>query len=254
VVTSTRTRPYDAAQHLRNYAPHRATSRAAAVKRRHARKMWERIRAWLPESPRVLEIGPGHGAFAEALEGTGARYDAIEPSDALREELCAAGLTVTSEPVPPIDRPDRAYDLVYGAMLLENLPSMHEAGAFACEALRVLAPGGVLVLYSPDYVSWGSFFFDEHYTHSFVTSERRVRHLLETQGFEVARICRCLGWLTVRGNGFDAVLRVLVRAAMAPLALAPVRMLLSCLGLGELVWRLRKTFFVGIQVIARRPR
>jgi hypothetical protein len=139
-------------------------------------------------------------------------------------------------------------------MFIENLASLNEAGAFACEAFRVLRPGGVLALYSPDYPSWGSFFFDEHYTHNFVTSGPRLAHLLACQRFDVSETVHCLGWLDVRGGFWRSVRRNAVWAAMWPLSLPPVRGLCAALGLGRLVWKLRKTFFVGVLVIGRRPR
>ena len=138
-------------------------------------------------------------------------------------------------------------------MVLENLPTHDAAGDLICEVERVLRPGGCLALIFPNYLTWGSFFFDEHYTHSFVTTPRRVRHLLHSQGLTVVGEEHVLGWFWAEGGAGKNALRHLVNVAMWPLHRSGVRWLCQYAGLGELHWKVRKTLFEAVVMIARKP-
>ena len=239
--------------HLRGYRPDVHTGWYERLKARHSEAMVARLLSFLPDRPKVLELGPGFGHFARALrEATEVEYEGLEPSDFLRERLAAGGFAVSDEVAPPIRRPDACYDLVYASMFIENLPTVREAAGFAEEAKRVLKPGGLIVLIFPDCLTWGTFFFDEHYTHSFVTTERRVAHLLESQGFTVERTDQVLGWFWVKSGLLRNALRHLVTVAMWPLETRLVYWVLRYGGLGGLHFKLRKTFFQAVIMMARR--
>jgi SAM-dependent methyltransferase len=222
------------------------------VKTKYTESMYGLLSEYLPADAKVLEVGPGHGHFARRMRDAGLAYDAIEPSDPFREELEKQGFMVTKRKVPPIERDNDTYDLVHASMLIENLPTSHEAGEFACEAARVLKNGGILSLVFPNYLTWGSFFFDEHYTHSFETTPLRITHLLTTQGFKVERIEHTLGWFWVKGSVAKNITRHLVNIGMWPLHTAMARWTFEYLGLGQLHWKVRKTLFEAIVTIARK--
>ena len=126
---------------LRGYRSDPLSQRYDRVKANHSEKMSRLLAPYLPESPQVLEIGPGWGHFARAMAATNARYDAVEPSDFFRERLTRQGFDVSAEAVPPIPRASAQYDLVHASMLIENLPTVGEAAAFVGDAARVLKPG-----------------------------------------------------------------------------------------------------------------
>ncbi|MCD6185848.1 MAG: methyltransferase domain-containing protein [Deltaproteobacteria bacterium] len=222
------------------------------VKTRYTDIMFTLLGDYLMPKAKILEVGPGYGHFAKRICEAGLEYDAIEPSNYFRCALQEQGYNITKAPVPPIRRGSEIYDLVYAAMLIENLPSSHEAGEFACEVARVLKKGGVLCLVFPNYLTWGKFFFDEHYTHSFVTTPRRISHLLTSQGFDIVRMENALGWFWVEESLGKNVLRHLVNIMMWPIHTAAVRWTLEYIGLGELHWKVRKTLFDAVVVIARK--
>ena len=236
--------------HLSRYETDPHTGWYDRVKTRHTQAMVDLLSPFLGEAARVLEIGPGHGHFAREIRSRGHHYDAVEPSDGFRSALEADGFDVTAEPVPPIHRPSETYDLVYASMLLENLPTSYEAAYFVREAHRVLRPGGQMVLVFPDFMTWGRFFFDEHYTHSFVTTPRRVAHLLGTQGFRVLRQEPVLGWFWVRNTPLRAMVRHLANVAMWPMHTRLAYWCFTYAGLGELHWKVRKTFFEAVVSVA----
>lgn len=235
------------------YAPDSATGWAGRVKTRQAEKMVDFLAPLLPPKPRILDVGCGSGQFAHAVKRIDAVYDAIEASDVLRKKMHEQGFDVTPEIVPPIERESGTYDLVYGSMFIENLPTMDEAGNFAVEARRVLKPGGKLVLFFPNYLTWGAFYFSEHYTHSFITTDRRVRHLLEVQGLRILSSANVLGWFWVRSGFFKAIARHAVNVGVALLHTRLAYWTMRYLGLGELHWKLRKTLFEGIVMVAEKP-
>lgn len=235
---------------LENYGTDPHTGWYDRIKTRYVDEMVSSLHPHLPECASILEIGPGHGHFARAIAALGHRYDAIEPSGMFRRALQAQGFKASAEPVPPIEREDGAYDLVYASMVLENLPTSAEAAHFALEARRVLKPTGKLVLVFPDFMTWGSFFFDEHYTHSFVTTPRRVTHLLTTQGFSVERVDPVLGWFWARNTVPRAIARHIANVAMWPMHTRLAYWTFRYLGLGELHWKARKTLFEAIVLTA----
>ena len=237
---------------LNNYRTEPLSPFYNKVKVRHSNEMYRLLAKHLPSNAKVLEVGPGHGHFANKMREVGLDYDAIEPSDYYRLNLQERKFSVTEEPVPPIKRDNEIYDLVYASMLIENLPSSYEAAEFANEAARVLKPNGVIALIFPNYLTWGRFFFDEHYTHSFETTPRRVAHLLNSQGFEVLQTEHTIGWFWIKGGLFKNILRHLMNISMYIVHTPLVRWMAEYSGFGEIHWKVSKTFFESIVMLARK--
>lgn len=237
---------------LTNYRTEPLSPLYNKIKLRYTKNIYMLLREYLQPEAMILEIGPGHGHFARYTRGVGHSYDAIEPSDYFRKALLRQGIQVTAEAIPPVQRDSDRYDLVHASMLIENLPSSYEAGEFACEVSRVLKPYGLFCLIFPNYLTWGRFFFDEHYTHSFETTPRRVSHLLTSQGFEILRIEHTLGWFWVKESIFKNIIRHISNVGMWFFHLSAVRWTFEYLGLSELHWKVRKTFFEAIIVVARK--
>lgn len=237
---------------LNNYKADSSSPWYDRVKSRHSLQMLELLRPLLPENGKILEVGPGHGHFARAANAAGLHYEAIEPSDCFREKLIEQGFAVSGAAVPPIPHEDASIDLVYASMLIENLPTSYEAAEFVLESSRVLNQGGILLLIFPNYLTWRQFFFDEHYTHSFVTTPRRISHLLATQGFRIERQEHVLGWFWVNGSAPKNIIRHITNVIMRILNTSTAYWVFKYLGLGELHWKVQKTFFEAVVVVARK--
>ena len=193
-----------------------------------------------------MEIGPGDGSFAVAAVAAGWRYRAIEASATLADDLRAKGLDVTLAVVPPISQPTAGCDVLYADQVLEHLPGIEAAREFVAEANRCLRPGGILFVVVPDYLKERTFFWDVDYTHSFVTTERRVRQLVGDGGFEPERVVRAIGAAT--GPARDAL------AALSLLVNFPgVDALSRYTRTEEWVFRVRKNLFETLTIIARKP-
>jgi SAM-dependent methyltransferase len=194
----------------------------------------------------MYEIGPGHGTLAEQAVAAGWRYTAIEASSILVEVLRAKGLTVIESWTPPIPIPDASADVVYADQVLEHMSGIDAARQFTAEALRALRPGGVFFVVVPDYLKERAFFWDVDYTHNFVTTERRVRQLLNDGGFETLHLERGIGLAT--GVRRDAL------AAGALLVNLPgVNTLSRYTGTEDLLFKIRKNLFETLTFVARKP-
>jgi 2-polyprenyl-3-methyl-5-hydroxy-6-metoxy-1,4-benzoquinol methylase len=139
----------------------------------------------------ILEIGPGHGEFAARIIEAGYRnYDVVEPNSLLREKALRIGARrAKSYLVPQLSEADAAYDAIIICDVFEHLNDAREAQTFVSEAKRVLRPGGILFLLSPDLMDWREDFYNCDFSHSNPTTVRRTKEMfgnegLATLGFE----------------------------------------------------------------------
>ena len=195
----------------------------------------------------MVECGPGHGSLADQAVAAGWRYTAIEASPILVDVLRKKNLQVIESWTPPIPVPDASSDVVYADQILEHMSGIDAARQFTAEALRALRPGGVFFVVVPDYLKERTFFWDVDYTHNFVTTERRVKQLLNDGGFNLLKVERAIGVAT--GLGRDAL------AAGALLVNIPGCDALSrWTGTEDLLFRIRKNLFETLTFVAQKPR
>lgn len=102
----------------------------------------------------LLDVGCGNGAFAEILVRGGWKCSALELLADLAKEAKRRGIAVvrgdTAEPFPFARG---WFDIVFAGEILE-----HQVGDddFLAECQRVLKPGGILILTTPNLVSLGN--------------------------------------------------------------------------------------------------
>jgi SAM-dependent methyltransferase len=131
----------------------------------------------------VLEIGPGRGVFTDLCLRQGARYVAIEPNQEMAEDLRRRGVEVVSAIVPPVPDLGRTFDVVVMNSVIEHMNTMADALELSRQVHALLNPGGRFVLYAPDYANWRQHFFIGDFSHSYITSWRRLEELLISAGF-----------------------------------------------------------------------
>jgi SAM-dependent methyltransferase len=141
----------------------------------------------------VLEIGPGRGDFAEICLREGVEYSAIEANRQMAESLERKGASVVTAMVPPLPALDRQFDAIVMINVMEHMNSMQDALEITRQIRRVLKPGGKLVICSPDYLNWRHNFFNCDFSHSYVTTRRRLDQLLVNGGFGDMRSCHLCG-------------------------------------------------------------
>lgn len=206
------------------------------------------LRSLLDTSPRartVLEIGPGHGAFASACAEAGLGYTALDVNLRLLRTIQDRGHSSVRALAPRLPLADGSYDLAFASHVIEHSPTYRDALAFAAELGRVVTPGGLVALVAPDYLALGDDFWNCDYSHSFPTTRRRLRQLLRDAGLRVAGDDYLWGPLQ-GGAGALAGCTVGSRAAGAIARAIPGK-------LGERLYKARLTFARAILIRAQVP-
>jgi len=141
----------------------------------------------------VFETGPGRGVFADACLKAGAEYYAVEPNRQMAESLEKKGAKVVCAMAPPLPEMDRQFDFAVMINVMEHMNSMRDALQITQQIREVLKPKGKFVICSPDYLNYRHNFFNCDFSHSYVTTRRRLKQLLISGGFGNIRSCYLSG-------------------------------------------------------------
>jgi SAM-dependent methyltransferase len=170
------------------------------VQRRFARKLIAEDFSCLDSNSAVLEIGPGHGHFAQECLTKGFQYCAVEGSKILREELEEKGINVIDGHVPPFPVDSEKYDLFFAGMVIEHMPDHVAVTRFVEEIFRILRPGGRACLLFPNAYACGRLLWEMDYSHRYFATPRRIKQLCGQIGFTIVRSDRIIGWFWVRST------------------------------------------------------
>lgn len=106
----------------------------------------------LPPDGALLDAGGGTGRVAEAMRGHVARIVVADESNAmLRQTLDKRCLLAVQSPAERLPFPDASFDRV---LVVDAFHHFNHHRRTACELLRVLKPGGRLVIEEPDIEAW----------------------------------------------------------------------------------------------------
>ena len=163
------------------------------------------------QGDRVLEVGCGTAALAEAFARRGAEVVATDVSLrwlALAEkrlsESSAGDVELVACAAESLPFPDESFDVVAASDVIEHV---EDPRRFAAEAARVLRPGGVLFLATPNRFSlglephvrlWGVGYLPRPLAESYVQALRRTSYS-HVRLLSAAALSRLL-----RENGFGA--------------------------------------------------
>ncbi|MDA3917536.1 MAG: class I SAM-dependent methyltransferase [Deltaproteobacteria bacterium] len=221
-------------------------------KTKFSKDLFSKIFTFLRKDDIIVEIGPGLGHFAKETRIHGLEYIGFEPSKVLREKLQKNNINVRDEFIPPIPLENDCCDLVYASMILEHLPTHTKASEFSLEIARVLKKGGHVCLIVPNYLTSKEFFFEMDYTHSFVTTKRRVTNLLRDAELQLVEVQHVIGWFWVKSGFFHHILRHLINTLMVPVHFGVTTWFFEYIGLETLLWKIRKTFFESLIIVAKK--
>ncbi len=172
-----------------------ATARESAAKGTHAAVL-RALQAHVPAG-RVLDIPCGSGAFLRRIEAAG--YDAVG-GDIAPHAALHGHVAVVCDMARPLPLADASLDAVVS---IDGIEHIRRPFDFVGECRRVLRPGGVLVLSTPNISSarsrWrhlltgfhnkGKSPLDEEYPaprhHITLLSFPALRYMLHTQGFRI---------------------------------------------------------------------
>jgi len=222
------------------------------VKARFCKKLLDELLPSLNAGDMVVEIGPGQGHFALACQAKRMGYIGLEPSKVFREELREKGINVKAAWVPPIPMEDESCDLVYACTVLEHFPTYVEVSHFVNEVCRILKNQKYLCVVVPNYLTVKSFFFDMDYSHSYVTTRTKLLRLFEHAGLQVVDIQHVIGFFWVRSHFFHHIIRHTINIVMVPIYWGFITWMFEYLGQGQLLWKIRKTLYEHIIIIAKK--
>lgn len=131
---------------------------------------WRRIR--------LVEVGPGHGYFADLVTSRGCEYRFIDNSSPVINLMISKGHKAAE------DEP-KSFDVVWLSHVLEHSTDWMAARNLLSQSAELARSGGTVVVIGPDYLSWGARFFDTDATHGFPTTLRTVAQLMRDVGLDV---------------------------------------------------------------------
>ena len=82
----------------------------------------------------------------------------------------------------------KEFDCVYLSHVLEHFVSYPVVVDVVAGISSLLKQKGYMVIMVPDYLDWKEDFFNGDYTHSYVTTERRLRELVKDMDFEIVDV------------------------------------------------------------------
>lgn len=153
--------------------------------------------AHLPMPPagsrELLDVGAGNGDFLRRMELCGWNVHGIEPSEAGTASAVAHGLDVRAGTLETVDLESNRYDAVVMAHTIEH---MHAPLNDLATVYRILKPGGVICVITPNLESEGHRNFGRYWMH--LDSPRHLvlfnptslRNSMAGAGFEAIEMAR----------------------------------------------------------------
>lgn len=133
--------------------------------------------------PAILEIGCGHGFFADRCRESGLSYTAIEANAKLAGGLAKKGFDVVQDFAPPISLA-RKFDVIFMDQVFEHMKHRDQAIEMIETCRAHLHTRGILIICSPDIFTMREDFYSD-YTHSYPTSMPVLTQILSDGSFDV---------------------------------------------------------------------
>lgn len=143
---------------------------------------------YLPDQPRMLDVGCSIGATVRAAAGLGWRASGVDISRAAVEFCCQDGLDCHAIGGCELPFADETFDLVTNWHVIEHVPDVR---ATLREWYRVLKPGGVLMIETPASnfrkvrqlgAAYKKFFPPDHL---YTFNRRNLTGILEDEGYQM---------------------------------------------------------------------
>jgi ubiquinone/menaquinone biosynthesis C-methylase UbiE len=164
----------------------------------------------------VLELGAGWCDFINSVSAR--RRIAVDLWPGVAEAAATGVETHVRSADDLAFLADGTINLVFASNLLEHL-DRSQTDRLLAESLRVLAPGGRLVLVQPNFRLCSRRYFDD-YTHISIWSDVGLSNYLEANGWELERVAGRFLPLTVKSRlpVSSALIRTYLASPVKPLA------------------------------------
>jgi SAM-dependent methyltransferase len=166
-----------------------------------------------PEEARLLDVGCSSGAFLMTARKMGLDTAGVEPSAEAAETARRAGLNVFTGFLEAARFPDASFD---AATLIEVIEHLRDPRPLLAECRRVLKPGGILLITTPNAASWTAGLMGSRWDgfnltamggHVSFFNPRSIRLIAARTGFELVRIETRNVRFFERGQCPDAIYR-----------------------------------------------
>jgi SAM-dependent methyltransferase len=140
---------------------------------------------WVDPQDTVLDVGAGFCEFINAARAK--RRIAVDLNPDARQ-FADSGVELHTASASRLDfLGNGSVDVVFSSNFLEHLPDKDEVGKVVREVLRVLRPGGTLMLMGPNVRLIPGAYWD-FFDHHVALSERSLCELLAVTGFEIEHV------------------------------------------------------------------
>ena len=146
---------------------------------------------WLNAQPNgeLLDVGCGNGSFLAGMKKLGWNVSGVEPdANAAKIAMDRLAVSIAVGTLEKANFSDNSFDAITAHHVIEH---MHDPIGFLRESLRLLKPGGKLVVTSPNVASWGHRVFRMSWReldvprHLHIFSPQTIRICAEEVGFTV---------------------------------------------------------------------
>lgn len=164
----------------------------------------------------VIELGAGWCDFINSV--TAGRRVAVDVWPGVTQAAASGVETHVASADDLGFLPDGSADIVFASNLLEHLTHA-QVDALSDEVLRILAPGGRLILVQPNFRLCAKNYFDD-YTHVSIWSDISMSAYLESRGWQLERVEARFLPLTVKSRlpVSSKLIRAYLRSPIRPLA------------------------------------
>lgn len=157
---------------------------ATLIRRWHGRLLELAMQQTHTKPNRVLEVGPGHGYFAEQCSKHGIEYEFCDTSPAVIAKMTDLGFNGYLGQLTEVKDQLNSYDLVWFSHVLEHAPTWLDAREMIAVAQELLNDNGAVIVVSPDVLSWRREFWNVDWSHGYPTSIRNVSQLFSDVGLK----------------------------------------------------------------------
>jgi SAM-dependent methyltransferase len=188
------------------------------------------------EGGRLLDVGAASGDFlSEVARSPRWTAEGVEPQPEAAAQARARGLTVHTGTLASCRLPAESYNVI---TLWDVLEHLHDPEAALVEAARLLRPGGLMVMSTPNLDSWDLRLFGKYWNgyelprHLYLFNQRNIAPLLARHGLELLEVRSFFGshayfMTSYRFLLMDTIKNRHARQALISLAFSiPVRLLM----------------------------
>lgn len=133
----------------------------------------------ITKDQKILDLGCGRGDLLNVFNSLG--------FDIYGADIAKSNIEVSSENIQYFDfntetykYPDNMFDVIYSKSVIEHISNTDH---FIKEQIRILKPGGMLILLTPDWNSQMNIFYND-YTHIRPYTQKGLNNLLESYDFK----------------------------------------------------------------------